>query len=118
MYALLLPSAHNFISAVEENVNVLVRAIGVPTPTPTPCLFPSPACTALVCAPRGRAFIFDLGIVVFMVLPFWGHRSGGQAPIWADWEIRARSRKESPGRVPFRKVGRRRADVHTTSERE
>jgi hypothetical protein len=43
MYALLFPSAHNFISAVEENVNVLVRAIGVPTPTPTPCLFPSPA---------------------------------------------------------------------------
>src|SRR6266404_3641866 len=115
MYALLLPAAHNFISAVEENVNVEVRAIGVPTPTPTPCLFPSPACTALVCAPRSRAFTFDVGNVVFMVLPLWGHRSGGQAPIWADWKIRARSRKN---RVPFRKVGRRRADVHTTSERE
>src|SRR5258708_34083252 len=108
MYALLLPSAHNFISAVEENVNVLVRPIGVPTPTPTPCLFPSPACTALVCAPRSRAFTFDVGIVVFMVLPFWGHRSGGQAPIWADWKIRARSRKKSPGRVPFRRSEERR----------
>jgi hypothetical protein len=42
---------------VEENVNVLVRAIGVPTPTPTPCLFPSPACTAFVCGPRVRPFV-------------------------------------------------------------
>src|SRR6266851_5877275 len=80
MYALLLPSAHNFISSVEENVNVLVRAIAVPTPTPTPCLFPSPAWTALVWEPRGREF------VVFMVRPFWTRISSRQAPIWAGKE--------------------------------
>src|SRR5229473_5334998 len=94
MYALLLPSAHNFISAVEENVNVLVRAIGVPTPTPTPCLFPSPACTALVWEPRGRApllvreFVEEVlarrEVVVFMVPPVCRRISPRQAPIWAD----------------------------------
>src|SRR5258706_9818745 len=96
MYALLFPSAHNFISAVDENVNVLVRAIGVPTPTPTPCLFPSPACTAFVCAPRTREFlparnffVLDEPVVVdedlvFMALPFWVRISPQQAPIWAD----------------------------------
>src|SRR5258708_37535312 len=91
MYALLLPSAHNFISAVEEKVNVEVRAIGVPTPTPTPWLFPSPACTALVCAPRKRLlgrevveeFLARREIVVFMVLPFWIHIRPRQAPISA-----------------------------------
>jgi hypothetical protein len=36
MYALLLPSAHSFISAVEEKVNVDVRQIGVLTGAPTP----------------------------------------------------------------------------------
>src|SRR5580765_5264348 len=97
MYALLLPSAHNFISAVEENVNVLVRAIGVPTPTPTPCLFPSPACTALVCEPRGRAllrvreFVEEVlprrEVVVFMVPPVCSRISPRQAPIWADRKV-------------------------------
>src|ERR1700716_896392 len=92
MYALLLPSAHNFISAVEEKVNVEVRAIGVPTPTPTPCLFPSPACTALVCEPRKRLLVREVveeflarsEIVVFIVLPFWSRIRQRQAPIWAD----------------------------------
>src|SRR5712671_357046 len=96
MYALLLPSAHNFISAVEENVNVLVRAIGVPTPTPTPCLFPSPACTALVCAPRERESVCEAvrarapwrEVVVFMVSPVCSRIVPQQAPIWADWKIR------------------------------
>src|SRR6266576_2886414 len=91
MYALLLPSAHIFISAVEEKVNVEVRAIGVPTPTPTPCLFPSPACTALVCAPRKRLLVRDVverflarrEIVVFIVLPLWSRVRSRQAPIWA-----------------------------------
>jgi hypothetical protein len=36
MYALLLPSAHSFISAVEDKVNVDVRQIGVLTGAPTP----------------------------------------------------------------------------------
>jgi hypothetical protein len=82
---------------VEENVKVEVRAIGVPTPTPTPCLFPSPACTAFVCAPRGRElllmreFVEEVvapGKVVFLiVLLFWSRRSAGQAPIWAEQEI-------------------------------
>src|SRR3981081_1096731 len=92
MYALLLPSAHNFISAVEEKVNVEVRAIGVPTPTPTPCLFPSPACTAVVCERRSpvlvgavvEEFLARSEIVVFIVLPFWSRICQRQAPIWAD----------------------------------
>jgi hypothetical protein len=91
MYALLFPSAHNFISAVDVNVNVDVRAMGVPTPTPTPCLLPSPAWTAFVCEPRTRAefvllddFFFLDDVVVFMAVPFWARISSQQAPIWAD----------------------------------
>jgi hypothetical protein len=80
---LLFPSAHNFISAVEENVNVLVRAIAVPTPTPTPCLFPSPAWTAFVCEPRGREVVFEREGLTFIVLPFCGRIGPRQAPIWA-----------------------------------
>src|ERR1700682_147846 len=97
MYALLLPSAHNFISAVEENVNVLVRAIGVPTPTPTPCLFPSPACTAFVWGPRGRegAVARELVVlredVVFIVPPFCNRLARQQAPIWAAEKLPAPS---------------------------
>src|ERR1700730_6157797 len=75
MYALLFPSAHNFISAVEENVNVEVRAMGVPTPTPTPCLLPSPAWTALVCAPRCCCFCVEE--FVFIVQPFCARRLAG-----------------------------------------
>jgi hypothetical protein len=40
---LLFPSAHRFISAVDEKVNDEVRQIGAPTGTPTPCRTPSPA---------------------------------------------------------------------------
>lgn len=43
MYALLFPSAHSFISSVDENVNVEVRQISGPTGAPTPCLSGSPA---------------------------------------------------------------------------
>jgi hypothetical protein len=43
MYALLFPSAHRFISSVEENVNVDDRQMLGPTGAPTPCLFGSPA---------------------------------------------------------------------------
>src|SRR6267142_1961673 len=101
MYALLLPSAHNFISAVEENVNVLVRAIGVPTPTPTPCLFPSPACTAFVCEPRSREFLLGVErdllveVVVFMAWPLCSCLAQQQAPIWAD-----RKAGQIAGKVP------------------
>lgn len=57
--------------------------MGVPTPTPTPCLFPSPACTALVCEPRAcepvplsalaarRERISGRDGLVFMAQPFW-----------------------------------------------
>src|SRR5579863_4439212 len=47
--------------------------MGVPTPTPTPCLLPSPACTAVVCAPRcGRFCAEDL---VVMMQPFCARSS-------------------------------------------
>src|SRR5271155_1814670 len=51
MYALLLPSAHFFISATDENVNVELWQTSVATGPPTPCRFGSPACTARVCNP-------------------------------------------------------------------
>src|SRR5712671_2833385 len=133
MYALLLPSAHNFISAVEENVNVEVRAIGVPTPTPTPCLFPSPACTALVCAPRKRLLVREVvekflarrEIVVFIVLPFWSRVRPRQAPIWAGSNSLANVWRmpSTPGRaahlgVLFRKMRGCRANVCKAIERK
>jgi hypothetical protein len=42
MYALLLPSAQRFISAVEEKVKVEERQISVTTAAPTPCRRGSP----------------------------------------------------------------------------
>src|ERR1700686_2599298 len=52
MYAWLLPSAHSFISSVEENVNVDVRQMFGPTGPPTPWRFGSPAWTERVCGPH------------------------------------------------------------------
>jgi hypothetical protein len=51
MYALLLPSAQRFISAVSENVKVDERTIGVATGPPTPW-FDSPAWIARVASPH------------------------------------------------------------------
>jgi hypothetical protein len=60
MYALLLPSAQRFISAVSENVNVDERTMGVATGPPTPW-FDSPAWIARVESPHwapGASFVF------------------------------------------------------------
>src|SRR4030095_14254440 len=51
MYAVFLPSAHSFISCVEEKVNVEVRQMLVPTPALTPWREGSPAWMARGCDP-------------------------------------------------------------------
>src|SRR5271170_2177598 len=81
MYALLLPSAQSFISAVEENVNVDVRQIGVPTGAPTPWRAGSPPCIAVVCGP----YFFDAcfaDVFFFIRTLFWPSFLTRQAPIW------------------------------------
>src|SRR6266849_5833693 len=60
MYALLLPSAQRFISAVLEKVKVEVRAMGVLTGTPTPCL-DSPLWMARVASPQSCAGFLVIG---------------------------------------------------------
>src|SRR5712692_1914958 len=60
MYALLVPSAQRFISAVLAKVNVELRAIGVATGAPTPCLF-SPAWIARVASPQRWTGFFVIG---------------------------------------------------------
>src|ERR1700719_4926864 len=69
MYALLLPSAHSFISSVEEKVNVELRQISVPTGAPTPCLFGSPACTERVCGPHFCVLEFFIMLELLAVKP-------------------------------------------------
>src|SRR5216683_1824594 len=78
MYALFLPSAHNFISSVEEKVKVEERIISVTTGPLTPRRLGSPAWMALVWGPRlGRHFTskeaasehsFHLRVGLFSVL--------------------------------------------------
>src|SRR5580765_8528813 len=81
MYALLLPSAHSFISAVEEKVNVDVRQIGVPTGAPTPWRDGSPPWMAVVCGPSIRWVCLRAGLF-FIRAPFWVRELPQQAPIW------------------------------------
>src|SRR5208282_2246700 len=91
MYALLLPSAHSFISAVEENVKVDVRQIGVPTGAPTPCRGGSPPWMAIVWVPRLCGFDLEASIF-FIATPFWTHISTRQAPIWRQLAFQQRCR--------------------------
>src|ERR1035441_10375108 len=70
MYALLLPSAHSFISSVEENVKVELRQISVPTGAPTPCLFGSPAWTDRVCGPHFCILEFFMVLELLAFKPF------------------------------------------------
>src|SRR5580704_13497958 len=81
MYALLFPSAHNFISAVEEKVNVDVRLMGVPTGAATPWRGGSPPWIAVVCGPGLRELVLWAGLF-FIRTPSWTGISSRQAPIW------------------------------------
>src|ERR1700676_2735492 len=71
MYALLLPSAHSFISSVEEKVNVDVRQMLGPTGAPTPWRFGSPAWTERVCGPHFSVleFFMVLELLAFTAIP-------------------------------------------------
>jgi hypothetical protein len=82
MYALLLPSAHSFISSVEENVKVELRHISVPTGAPTPCLFRSPAWTERVCGPQFCVleFFMVLELLAFTAIRGKRHFGGSQNP--------------------------------------
>src|SRR5712691_1073855 len=60
MYALLLPSAQRFISAVLENVKVELRAIGVVIGAPIPC-FSSPLWMARVASPHWSLLLLLIG---------------------------------------------------------
>src|SRR5271157_3629894 len=90
MYALLLPSAQSFISAVEAKVNVDVRLMGVPTGAATPWRGGSPPWIAIVCGPSIR--VLFLGADWFFIrAPFWRYRSHQQAPIWRRPQIQHKS---------------------------
>src|SRR3982074_1119767 len=71
MYAWLLPSAHSFISSVEEKVKVDVRQMFVPTGPPTPWRFGSPAWTERVCGPHFSVleFFMVLELLAFTAMP-------------------------------------------------
>src|ERR1700681_3339668 len=71
MYAWLLPSAHSFISFVEEKVKVDVRQMFGPTGAPTPWRFGSPAWTERVCGPHFCVleFFMVLELLAFTAMP-------------------------------------------------
>src|ERR1700730_3201890 len=71
MYALLLPSAHSFISSVEEKVKVDVRQMFGPTGAPTPWRFGSPAWTERVCGPHFSVLelFMVLELLAFTAIP-------------------------------------------------
>src|SRR5258708_875586 len=78
MYALFLPSAHSFISSVEEKVKVEERIISVTIGPLTPRRFGSPPGVALVCGPGLCWDLFFMGKSVHLAgkqeqLPNW-HR--------------------------------------------
>src|SRR5712691_8639834 len=87
MYALLLPSAQRFISAVPEKVKVELRAIGVDTGAAMPCLG-SPLWMARVASPQPCAGFLVIGP------PLSPQPNATQRPNW-------RARDEKAIRLPL-----------------